>query len=340
MVGPFPFGDFWRSKWGIILFFLLAVGTVLILRKANAAVPQADEGPIFGTTYHIKYKYDRDLNKEILAELNEVDGSMSIFNPTSTISKINAGTSLQTDALFRQVFMLSEQIAKETDGAFDMNVDPLVNAWGFGFKTEQLPTKAQVDSLRALVGFSKVSLNGNEVRKKDPHVTLDFGAIAKGFGVDRVALMLERHGIQDYMVEIGGEVRTKGKNFEGRSWTIGIQRPVAGEERLQSVVYLENKAIATSGNYRNFYVKNGRRYAHTIDPRTGYPVQHSLLSASVFANNCATADAYATSFMVLGVEGAKRVLNRHPELEACLIYEQNGTLQVWMSPELEKVIVE
>ena len=340
MIGPFPLGKFWRSKWGVLLFLALTVATIFILRKSNSAVPQYDEGPIFGTVYHIKYKYDHNLNKEILAELDRVDNSMSIFNPTSTISKINAGTDSKTDELFREVFSLAEDISKETNGAFDITVAPLVNAWGFGFKNQQLPTKLQVDSLRSLVGFNKVSLDGIMLKKKDPRVMLDCGAIAKGFGVDCVARLSNRLGISDYMIEIGGEVRTHGKNFEGKPWTIGIQRPLVGENEVLSAMHLQGKALATSGNYRNFYVKNGHRYAHTIDPRTGYPVQHSLLSASVIASDCATADAYATSFMVLGLDGAKKILSKHPELKAYLIYEQNGKLQVWMSPGLEKNIVE
>ena len=252
----------------------------------------------------------------------KVDGEFSMFNPQSTVARINSGDStVERSEMFNEIYQLAQTVSKETDGAFDITVAPLVNAWGFGFKHEQLPTPEQVDSLLQLRN------------------QMDFSAIAKGYGCDVVARLLESHGIHNYMVEIGGEVVVSGKNAKGDDWHIGITKPtedslnVQGE--MQTVLSITDHAMATSGNYRNFYYQGGRKYAHTIDPRTGYPVQHSLLSATVLAENCATADAYATSFMVLGVEGAKAVLARHPELMAYLIYtDEKGQLTTWGSPAL------
>ena len=277
---------------------------------------------VFGTIYNITYQSDRDLQQEIEAELMKVDGEFSMFNPQSTVARINSGDStVERSEMFNEIYQLAQTVSKETDGAFDITVAPLVNAWGFGFKHEQLPTPEQVDSLLQLRN------------------QMDFSAIAKGYGCDVVARLLESHGIHNYMVEIGGEVVVSGKNAKGDDWHIGITKPTEDslnvEGEMQTVLSITDHAMATSGNYRNFYYQGGRKYAHTIDPRTGYPVQHSLLSATVLAENCATADAYATSFMVLGVEGAKAVLARHPELMAYLIYtDKKGQLATWASPAL------
>jgi thiamine biosynthesis lipoprotein len=277
---------------------------------------------VFGTIYNITYQSDKDLQQEIEAELMKVDGEFSMFNPQSTVARINKGDStVERSEMFSEVYQLAQTVSKETDGAFDITVAPLVNAWGFGFKHEQMPTPEQVDSLLQLRN------------------QMDFSAIAKGYGCDVVARLLESHGIHNYMVEIGGEVVVSGKNAKGDDWHIGITKPtddsLSVEGEMQTVLTITDHAMATSGNYRNFYYQGGRKYAHTIDPRTGYPVQHSLLSATVLAENCATADAYATSFMVLGVEGAKAVLARHPELMAYLIYtDEKGQLATWASPSL------
>ena len=277
---------------------------------------------VFGTIYNITYPSSADLQQAIEAELMKVDGEFSMFNPESTVARINQGDSaVERSAMFQEVFQLAQTVNKETDGAFDITVAPLVNAWGFGFKHEQMPTPAQVDSLLLI------------------RHQLDFSAIAKGYGCDVVARLLESRGIQNYMVEIGGEVVVKGRNAKGQDWHIGITKPtddsLSVEGEMQTVLAITDCAMATSGNYRNFYYQGGRKYAHTIDPRTGYPVQHSLLSATVFADNCATADAYATSFMVLGLQGAQAVLQRHPELMAYLIYsDEDGQLAVWASPAL------
>ena len=307
--------------WQLPFLTLLVVGTILIIRQQHSMPYHHDTGFIFGTVYNITYQCDQNLKADIEAALMQVDGEFSMFNDTSTVSRINRGETVAQSAMYKEVYDLAQTVSRETEGAFDITVAPLVNAWGFGFKHEQLPTPEQVDSLLQLRN------------------QMDFSAIAKGYGCDVVARLLESHGIHNYMVEIGGEVVVSGKNAKGDDWHIGITKPTEDslnvEGEMQTVLSITDHAMATSGNYRNFYYQGGRKYAHTIDPRTGYPVQHSLLSATVLAENCATADAYATSFMVLGVEGAKAVLARHPELMAYLIYtDEKGQLTTWASPAL------
>ncbi len=311
------------KKWHLPFLLFLIIGTIVVMRQQNAPAPyQQDEGRIFGTVYHATYQCDSSLQKLIEAELQRVDNSLSMFNPQSTISLINSNESLTTDSLFRYVFTISQQISQATNGAFDITVAPLVNAWGFGFKNQQLPDSAQVDSLRQLVGWQRVSINGeNELVKADPRMVLDCSAVAKGFGSDQVAALLRNRGIQNFMIEIGGEVVVNGVNPKGKPWRIGISTPneqVQG--KLQETIELTQGAMATSGNYRNFYTtEDGRKVAHTINPHTGYPVQHSILSSTVLAPTCAMADAFATAFMVMGLDSAQAVLEAHPELQAYFI---------------------
>lgn len=333
-----------RLIWQIPFLLLLIFGSIYVIRQQQNTPYQRDEGFIFGTIYHITYQSDVNYQKKIEAELQKVDNSLSPFNKTSIISRINRNEDVKVDNLFAEVFQLAEKISKETDGAFDITVAPMVNAWGFGFKTGNPPTKQTVDSLRAIVGFQKVTLEEEHVKKQNPHIMLDCSAIAKGYGSDIVARFLKKKGIQNFMVEIGGEIVVNGNSEKQVPWRVGINKPTDDSlntsQELQDVINVTDIAMATSGNYRNFYYKNGKKYAHTIDPKTGYPVQHNILSATVLAKNCATADAYATSFMVMGLDGAKKVLEKHPELDAYLIYsDEKGNNRIWYSPELKKKIL-
>lgn len=327
--------------WQIPFLLILIIGSIFVIRQQRNTPFQKDEGMVFGTIYHITYQSDTNYQKEIEAELQKVDNSLSPFNKTSIISRINRNEKVKVDEMFSEVFQLAEKISGETDGAFDITVAPMVNAWGFGFKTGNPPTRQTIDSLRAIVGFHTVSLQDSYVIKKNPKTMLDCSAIAKGYGTDVVARFLKKKGVQNFMVEIGGEIVVNGNSEKLQPWRIGINKPTDDSlntsQAIQDVVSVSNIAMATSGNYRNFYYKNGKKYAHTIDPKTGYPVQHNILSATVFADDCATADAYATSFMVLGLDGAKKILKKHPELCAYLIYsDQKGSNQIWYSPSLQK----
>ena len=306
---------------------------------------QKDSGFVFGTVYNITYQSNENLQKDIEAELKKVDNSLSPFNDKSVITQINNNTSTRADKMLCEVFTLAHEVSVETGGAFDITVAPMVNAWGFGFKSGKMPDEAQLDSLRHIVGFQKVTLQGNEIKKQNPHVMLDCSAIAKGYACDVVAKFLADKGIKNYMVEIGGEIVSCGVNDQRVPWKIGVTKPtddslsVNGE--MQTVLNVTDMAMATSGNYRNFYYKNGKKYAHTIDPKTGRPVQHNILSATVLAKNCATADAYATSFMVLGLDGARKVLDKHPELMAYFIYsDAKGHNAVWFSPSMKGKYIE
>lgn len=299
------------------------------------------EGGVFGTFYHITYQHPTDLHDSIELVLHEVDNSLSPFNKSSVITAINNGTSDSTDLMFREVFTLAKTISTETYGAFDITVAPLVNAWGFGFKNKETVTPSLIATLLTHVGFDKVSLQDNRIVKTDSALMLDCSAIAKGYGVDAVGRMLESKQISNYMVEIGGEVRVRGVNPQGKPWSIGIitptPDPTGQNNEVEEILHITDIAMATSGNYRNFYVEGNKRYAHTIDPRTGYPVQHSILSSTVLARDCAVADAYATAFMVLGLDSAKTVLAAHPELQAYFIYsDDNGNNATWHTKNLLK----
>ncbi|MDM8240486.1 FAD:protein FMN transferase [Phocaeicola barnesiae] len=330
-----------QLRWQLPFLVVLIVGTVLILRKQ--APYQTDQGIVFGTIYKITYQSEENLKDEIEAELKKVDNSLSPFNKASVITHINENTDLTADSLFTEVFLLAKQISQETHGAFDITVAPLVNAWGFGFKNAAQVDSIMIDSLHQFVGIDKVELIDGKVVKKDPRLMLDCSAIAKGYGVDCVARLLDSKGIRNYMIDIGGELVMKGENPKMETWSIGVNKPIddslSVNQEIQAVLKLTNVGLATSGNYRNFYYKGGKKYAHTIDPRTGYPIQHNILSATVVAPDCATADAYATSFMVLGLDSAKQICNAHPELDAYFIYTTDkGNTEIYYTTGMKQYL--
>ena len=355
-----PFDPYAPHKirwWGWPLLILLIVGTIYIFRTNNKeqgeAQPalykwevndiQKDEGSIFGTFYHITYQSPVNLKEGINATLRQVDHSLSPFNKQSIITAINDNTNMAVDSMFTEVFVLAKHISSVTNGAFDITVAPLVNLWGFGFKNIENVNAAKVDSLLPFIGFEKVELVDGFIQKKHPETMLDCSAIAKGYGVDATGEFLESQGIKNYMVEIGGEVRVRGYNPQGKLWKIGINvpqdDPTNTNNEIEQILEVTQISMATSGNYRNFYEKDGKKYAHTIDPRTGYPIQHNILSSTVLAKNCATADAYATAFMVLGLEESKKILEKEKELKAFFIYtDDNGHSQKWYTDNLSSLI--
>ena len=332
-----------RLLWQVPFLVLLIVGTVLIIRQQQNMPYQKYSDFVFGTTFTVTYQCDSDMNHSIKDELMKVDFSLSPFNEKSIITAINNNQDVTPDKMFMDVFQLAMDISRETNGAFDITVAPLVNAWGFGFKNGEKPTAQQVDSLRQIIGYQKVSVENGKIRKQDPRMMFDCSAIAKGYGTDVVARFLRSRGVKNFMVEVGGESITSGVNPERLPWRVGVIKPdddsLNVSHELQTVLNVTDIAMATSGNYRRFYYKNGKKYAHTIDPATGYPVQHNILSATVLAKTCAMADAYATSFMVMGLDGAQKVLERHPELMAYFIYDDGqGKNAVWFSPSLKDKI--
>lgn len=328
----------------ILVVVILAAATTCGQKKDCY---QRDSGMIFGTMYSIIYQSDESLRDDIILTLKEVDNSLSMFNKESVISKVNGNSPVCLDSNFLRVMDIAFEVNRETFGAFDITVAPLVNAWGFGFKNGEMPTDAKVDSLRQIIGMEKIRLedsaSGKRIVKSDSRVMLDCSAIAKGYGVEAVADMLRSKGIRNFMVEIGGEIVTSGINEKRLPWKIGVVKPTDDptntKNELQTCLNLTDKAMATSGNYRNFYYKGGKKYAHTIDPKTGYPVQHNILSSTVITDNCAIADAYATAFMVLGLDKARQVIDRHPELLVYFIYSnEDGKMDVWFSPGLRDKI--
>ena len=332
-----------RLLWQLPFLAFLVIGTVIIVSRQQSTPYQHDRGMVFGTVYHITYQSSKSLQKDIEAELAKVDASLSPFNERSIITAVNENRDTVVNKMFSDVFALAMKISDSTNGAFDITVAPLVNAWGFGFKGGAMPSRHQVDSLKALVGYHKVSLADGRVSKTDPRIMLDCSSIAKGYGCDVVAKFLSAKGIDNYMVEIGGEIVTRGISEKRLPWKIGVTKPTDDSlnvnQEIQTIINVTDKAMATSGNYRNFYYKNGRKYAHTIDPSTGYPVQHNILSSTVIADDCATADAYATAFMVMGLDKAKAVLSRHPELMAYFILaSDDGTNKVWFSSNMKDKI--
>ena len=334
-----------KIVWQLPFLVLLIVGTVVIIRHQSSIPYQHNSGMVFGTTYNITYQCDSNLHNSIIRELEKVDEALSPFNKKSVITAVNNNHDIEVNDMFADVFLLAQKISDDTSGDFDITVAPLVNAWGFGFKNGTQPTKHNIDSLKNIIGYKKVKLEGRKVVKKDKRLMLDCSSIAKGYGSDVVARFLQKRGVKNYMVEIGGEIVTKGISPKRVPWKIGVTRPVddslSVSKELQSVINVTDKAMATSGNYRNFYYKNGKKYAHTIDPHTGSPVQHNILSATVIADNCATADAYATAFMVMGLEKAQKLLERHPELMAYFIYsDKDGKNKTWCSEKLKKKVAE
>lgn len=329
--------------WQLPALLLLIIGTVFILRRQQNMPFQKSTGAIFGTVYHATYQYDADLSDQIMAELKKVDGSLSAFNDTSVITRINRNIDVVPDTHFIEVFNKALQVSKETEGAFDITIAPLINAWGFGFKSGIPVDEHTIDSLKQITGYRKVAFKNGKIVKADERIMLSTSAIAKGYGADVVARFLDGKGIRNYMVEVGGEVVVKGKNPQRSNWRIGISKPVEDalgiNDELFAVLEITNLGMATSGNYRNFYYKEGKRYAHSIDPRTGYPVEHSILSATVLAADCMTADAYSTSFMIMGFEKAKVFIKEHPEIDVYLIYQdENDEMKVYSSAGMKQYI--
>lgn len=328
-------------KINLISLLILIIGTIFILRRHSSNQQFTNiQGQIFGTIYSITYQSSANLQEEIQAELNRFDYSLSPFKEQSIISKVNRNEEVTLDTLFINVFNRALEISKISDGAFDITVAPLVNTWGFGFKKGDFPDSLVIDSLLQFTGYDKIKLENGKVIKKNLNTILDCSAIAKGYAVDVIANYLTKKGINNYMVNIGGEIYAKGTNPDGKPWTIAINKPIDDETALHNeielILKIKDKGIATSGNYRNYYIKDGKKYAHTINPKTGYPVQHNILSATVVAPDCMTADAYATVFMVIGLDKSLQLLDTiNEEIEVCLIYtDQDGSYKIYKSKGL------
>lgn len=315
---------------------ILAAGLWILMFTACTKQKQyfEESGSVFHTIYHIKYEGSEILTEKIDAEFQKFNLSLNPFNPNSIISKVNRNEPVEVDDWFIEVFNRAKEVSDHSEGIFDITCAPLVNLWGFGFSKMDSVTPQMIDSIKQFVGYQKVRLDGRKVVKDDSRILLNCSAIAKGYASDIIARLLEREGIENYMVEIGGEVTMKGVNQNGKCWRIGINKPeddsTGVKNDIEEVVQLCKKGgVATSGNYRNYYIKDGKKYAHTIDPRTGYPSEQSILSATIVAEDCITADAYATAFMAMGLEKAREAAKNIPDIEYYVIYsDENGKHQI------------
>ena len=311
---------------------LLFLCTMLFMSCKEIKRYYLSQGEIFHTTFHIKYEYNKPLDAEIDSLLRAFDLSLDPFNKNSTIYKVNHNIPVEVDDWFIRVFNESQKVSRQSNGAFDITCAPLINLWGFGFDNSQAPTQAAIDSVKQFVGYNKIRLVGRTVEKDDPRVMLNASAIAKGYACDVVAKMLESRGITNYMVEIGGEIVTKGVNPSNTCWRIEITKPEDDNTTKplggQAVISLCEGGLATSGNYRNYIIRDdGKKYAHTIDPATGYPVDNGVLSASVIMPECILADAYATVFMIWGAK-ADSLAQTIEGMSYYLIYDEGGKLLV------------
>jgi FAD:protein FMN transferase len=304
------------------------------------------EGFAQGTTYHITFENRtlRNYSVAIDSILKDFDMSLSEYNPKSIISRINSNDPTVTvDEHFKIIFEKSKQIWEQSGGAMDITVGPIINALGFGSSAKTVVDSTIIKHLLQYVGFEKVKLENNKIIKTDTAVKLDVNSIAQGYSVDIVSNFFESEGIHNYVVEIGGEVRAKGKNSKGQYWRIGIDKPEEGNmepgEKLQTIISLKNQSVTTSGNYRKFYEENGVKYSHIINPKTGFPVNSRLLSVTIVAKDCITADGWDTPLMVLGLEKSIEILKKHPELDALLIYTgDKGTFQNYMTDGFKSMI--
>lgn len=324
--------------------FYILTAAVVALSLTGCKKYYQNQGNIFGTYYNIQYQASGDIQNLIQERLDELDASLSMFNPESTIARINRNDStVETDPYFERMFETAQYVSELTDGAFDITVGPLVNAWGFGFKHKETVTQTLIDSLLKHIGYTNISIENHHLIKTDTLILLDASALAKGYACDIVAELLEEQGCKNYLVDIGGEVVVKGKNRHFQPWTIGITKPIDDPtgtvQELQDAIQTTSLCMATSGNYRNYYVEDGVRRSHTIDPHTGYPIHHKLLSATVIAPNCITADAMATACMVMGEFKAAFLINQLPDVGYYfIITDDDGNLTVKTSANWEKLL--
>jgi thiamine biosynthesis lipoprotein len=332
-----------KKTFTLILLFILIITSCKNTESGFSNL----SGFVQGTTYSIVFENNHHINLiELRSKVEEIlhdfDMSLSLYQDSSIISRINRNEEVMTDSFFIEAFKRSKVINLMTGGAFDITVGPLVEAWGFGPDEKKSFTESKHDSLLSLVGMEKVEIRDGRVYKTDPRIRLDFNAIAQGYSVDIISEYFDSLGIERFLVEIGGEVRVKGDK-KGILWRIGIDRPednnMSPGTNLQAIISLKDRSLATSGNYRKFYVEDGIKYSHTIDPKTGYPARNQLLSATIIADDCATADGIATACMVMGKERTIEFLDMHPEFEAYLVYsDDKGNFETWATRNLMEYI--
>ncbi len=337
----------------VVMWSIISIGLILLMviyypkyyKNTSDLKLYKISGAAQGTYYAITYCSDNNANLQpaIDSLFKRFDLTASTYVPTSLLSRLNNNDSTATaDPIFETIFKKAMEVSKNSNGAFDITVGPLVNAWGFGFSKKANVNQALVDSLLPLVGYRKIQLLQGRIVKTDPRIRIDFDAIAQGYSSDWLGLFFESKGIKNYLIDVGGEVLGKGAKPNGKLWSVAIEMPsknAEDERKIQAILTLKDKAISTSGSYRKYYEENGVRYSHTIDPSNGYPVKHSLLSVSVLAEDCITADAYATAFMVMGLEKSKNFLSNHTEMDAYFISDdQKGGFSVFYTQGFDRLL--
>ena len=318
-------------KKGLVIVFAF-----LLVSCANKQQKITYSGVTQGSYFSITYYDDegRTFEAEIDSIFKEVDNSVSLWNENSIIRKVNRNEDIVVDQIFKDNFEWARRASEFSDGAFDATIGPLVEAWGFHYKKELEMTPEMVDSIKQLVDYQKIQIIDDRVVKANPNMTLDFNAVAQGYTTDMIGNFLEIKGIYNYLVDVGGEILARGMKRNGEQWTIGIEKPAENfdsERSVQIKLKLQDKGIVTSGNYRKYIEKDGVRYSHSINPKTGYPVEHNLLSATVIANNASWADCLATICMIVGKEKASKLLENQG-VEAYFIYVENGIIKTeWLN---------
>lgn len=330
--------------------WLVLIGLAFLVSCSDSPKQISFTGSTMGTTYSVTL-FSKDprhsqaeIQKKVETVLAQINAQMSTYDPNSELSRFNQHQSTQPVVVSRaleRVVSRALEIAEQTGGLLDVTVGPLVNLWGFGpqAKPEQVPTEAQLAEISAYVGYQKLTLNNHQLSKAHPKVYVDLSTIAKGYGVDRVAYLLEDLDITQYLVEIGGEIRTSGGKPDSKPWRLAVEKPISTERSIQEIVSFNEGALATSGDYRNFYEENGRRYSHIINPLTGEPIQHNLVSVSVYADDCMSADAYATALLVMGSEQAKQFVTEQ-NIATMLVFKTDTGFEEWTSPGFEKLLTD
>lgn len=305
------------------------------------------QGAAEGTSYNIVFEIENGygIQDRVDKMIEAFERSLSVYDANSIISRVNRNEGVEVDAYFRAVFIRAKEISEQTGGLFDISAEPIFKEWGFSFQKQINADSSKIEEMLQYTGMDKVWLEGDRVIKSHSKLKLNANAIAKGYSADLIANLLDKEEIDNYLVEIGGEIRTKGISPRGGTWAIGVDRPtdtnlIPGQD-VQVILNLTNKALATSGNYRQFYIKDGNKISHTINPKTGYPVDHSLLSVTVVANDAVSADAYATAFLVAGIDGALDLLDRiEDELDVLFICDENGEFRVHYTEGLEQYLLQ
>lgn len=328
---------------------MLSLTLITLLLSISCNQPKQyilNSGVVWTTEYHIKYEATADLHDSIQQLFKAIDESASAFNKQSRITAINDNKSDVADDFFVKLYNKAKEVNAASSGLYDPTVMPLVNAWGFGYKNGTLPTREQIDSILQFVGIEHTSLNGNKIVKDDSRVQFDFSSIAKGMACDEVAAMLERNGVENYMVEIGGEVVSRGVNQVGQKWHVSIDMPEpddsdGAQHNSALVITLDGKAVATSGNYRKFKESGGKKLSHIVNPKTGSSETSNLLSVSIVAPDCMSADAWATACMAMGEEKTKAMMEDNDKLGVMTIsVNEDGNYVIWSNKCFANLVVE